>query len=59
MIRLPAVAGRFYPDDPERLRAAVDSFLAGGERASFPMLDTFIRATLPGKFIGAWKSPRA
>jgi hypothetical protein len=29
MIRLPAVAGRFYPDDPERLRAAVDSFLAG------------------------------
>ena len=28
MIRLPAVAGRFYPDDPERLRAAVDSFLA-------------------------------
>src|ERR1700676_2894192 len=31
MIRLPAVAGRFYPDDPERLRAAVDSLLAGGE----------------------------
>src|SRR5271169_4690577 len=32
MIRLPAVAGRFYPDEPERLRAAVDSFLAtGGE----------------------------
>ena len=32
MIRLPAVAGRFYPDDPERLRAAVDSFHAtGGE----------------------------
>jgi AmmeMemoRadiSam system protein B len=31
MIRLPAVAGRFYPDDPGRLRAAVDSFLAGGE----------------------------
>src|ERR1700675_1843430 len=28
MIRLPAVAGRFYPDDPGRLRAAVDSFLA-------------------------------
>jgi AmmeMemoRadiSam system protein B len=27
MIRPPAVAGRFYPDDPERLRAAVDSFL--------------------------------
>lgn len=33
MIRLPAVAGRFYPDDPERLRAVVDSFLAtGGEK---------------------------
>jgi AmmeMemoRadiSam system protein B len=30
MIRLPAVAGRFYPDDPGRLCAAVDSFLAGG-----------------------------
>ena len=28
MIRPPAVAGRFYPDDPERLRAAVDTFLA-------------------------------
>ncbi|HEV7966624.1 MAG TPA: AmmeMemoRadiSam system protein B [Candidatus Acidoferrales bacterium] len=26
MIRLPAVAGRFYPDDRESLRAAVDSF---------------------------------
>ena len=32
MIRLPAVAGRFYPDDPGRLCAAVDTFLArGGE----------------------------
>ncbi len=30
MIRLPAVAGRFYPDDPGRLRAAVDSFLSSG-----------------------------
>jgi AmmeMemoRadiSam system protein B len=30
MIRLPAVAGRFYPDDPQRLRATVDSFLATG-----------------------------
>jgi MEMO1 family protein len=29
MIRLPAVAGRFYPDDPERLRASVDSLLGG------------------------------
>jgi AmmeMemoRadiSam system protein B len=31
MIRPPAVAGRFYPDDPERLGAAVDSLVAGGE----------------------------
>lgn len=31
MIRPPAVAGRFYPDDPGRLRSAVDSFLAGGK----------------------------
>jgi MEMO1 family protein len=30
MIRLPAVAGRFYPDDPVRLRTDVDSFLASG-----------------------------
>src|ERR1700733_10464241 len=30
MIRLPAVAGRFYPDDPDRLCAAVDSFLVSG-----------------------------
>ncbi len=30
MIRLPAVAGRFYPNDPGQLRAAVDSFLEGG-----------------------------
>ncbi len=30
MIRLPAVAGRFYPDDARRLRADVDSFLASG-----------------------------
>jgi hypothetical protein len=30
MIRLPAVAGRFYPDDPGQLRTAVDSFLAAG-----------------------------
>jgi hypothetical protein len=30
MIRLPAVAGRFYPNDPGRLRSAVDSFLENG-----------------------------
>ncbi len=30
MIRPPAVAGRFYPDDPNRLCAEVDSFLEGG-----------------------------
>lgn len=28
MIRLPAVAGRFYPDDPGKLRETLDSFLA-------------------------------
>lgn len=28
MIRPPAVAGRFYPDDPSRLTEKVDSFLA-------------------------------
>jgi hypothetical protein len=32
MIRLPAVAGRFYPDDPARLRSTVDSFLAASVR---------------------------
>lgn len=26
-VRRPAVAGRFYPEDPERLRLAVDAFL--------------------------------
>lgn len=31
MIRSPAVAGRFYPEDPERLRTDVDFFLACGE----------------------------
>jgi MEMO1 family protein len=31
MIRSPAVAGRFYPQDPETLRAAVDSFLGGAD----------------------------
>ncbi len=31
MIRRPAVAGRFYSEDPTTLRAAVDSFLAGGD----------------------------
>jgi AmmeMemoRadiSam system protein B len=30
MIRPPAVAGRFYPDDPRRLSADVDTFLGGG-----------------------------
>jgi hypothetical protein len=32
MIRLPAVAGRFYPDDPARLRSTVDAFLAASVR---------------------------
>jgi len=32
MIRLPAVAGRFYPDDPGRLRASVDSFVGSASK---------------------------
>ena len=32
MIRPPAVAGRFYPDDPARLCANVDSFVASGSK---------------------------
>jgi hypothetical protein len=32
MIRPPAVAGRFYPDDPRRLRSEVDSFLSGSDQ---------------------------
>jgi AmmeMemoRadiSam system protein B len=31
MIRPPAVAGRFYPEDPATLRASVDSFLVAGQ----------------------------
>lgn len=33
-IREPAVAGRFYPDDPEKLKAAVDGFLSDAKPAS-------------------------
>jgi AmmeMemoRadiSam system protein B len=33
MIRPPAVAGRFYPDDPGQLRDALDSFLATETKA--------------------------
>jgi AmmeMemoRadiSam system protein B len=37
MIRLPAVAGRFYSDDPGRLRSDVDAFLAAdGEEKKIP-----------------------
>ena len=32
-VRPPAVAGRFYPDDPVKLRAAVDAFLRDGRPA--------------------------
>jgi len=32
MIRPPAVAGRFYPDDPLRLRSEVNSFLTPGNQ---------------------------
>jgi hypothetical protein len=35
MIRLPAVAGRFYPDNPERLRTSVDSLVAGHTEKKF------------------------
>lgn len=31
MIRPPAVAGRFYPDNPDLLRASVDSLLSGDD----------------------------
>lgn len=33
-VRLPAVAGRFYPGDPERLRADVNEFIAAANVAS-------------------------
>jgi AmmeMemoRadiSam system protein B len=32
-VRLPAVAGRFYPADPEELCQAVDSYASGGSAA--------------------------
>ena len=33
----PTVAGRFYPDDPKRLRASVESYLEQGKKnASIP-----------------------
>jgi hypothetical protein len=32
MIRTPAVAGRFYPDDPSQLGIALDLFLASGNQ---------------------------
>jgi len=32
-VRSPVVAGRFYPDDPVKLRAAVDAFLRDGRPA--------------------------
>jgi MEMO1 family protein len=31
LLRHPAVAGRFYPDDPEELRAEVQAYLAPGD----------------------------
>src|SRR5690348_324082 len=31
IVREPAVAGRFYPANPERLRADIDSYLSSGE----------------------------
>jgi AmmeMemoRadiSam system protein B len=32
MVRLPAVAGRFYPSDPDELAGVVDRFCAGPEK---------------------------
>jgi AmmeMemoRadiSam system protein B len=32
IVREPAVAGRFYPANPERLRADIDSYLASGKK---------------------------
>ncbi len=61
MIRPPAVAGRFYPDDPARLREALDSLLAPSPheketakkfprgRAWFRTPDISIRATVAGE----------
>jgi MEMO1 family protein len=34
MVREPAVAGRFYPANPERLRADIDSYLSSGVSSS-------------------------
>jgi AmmeMemoRadiSam system protein B len=34
VVRLPAVAGQFYPDNPEELRSMVNGFLAKAETAS-------------------------
>ena len=36
-VRQPAVAGRFYPDEPEVLRAEVDSYLDANARAIFAL----------------------
>ena len=37
-IRQPAVAGRFYPANPQRLRAEIDSYLAPGDLADQPKI---------------------
>ena len=35
-VRVPAVAGTFYPADPGRLRAMVEGFLAGAGASERP-----------------------
>ncbi|MFW5741121.1 MAG: AmmeMemoRadiSam system protein B, partial [Myxococcota bacterium] len=36
----PTVAGRFYPDDPARLRTAVETYLAAGTQQPLPFDDS-------------------
>lgn len=36
-VRRPAVAGLFYPDDPDRLRADVERYVAAGGHAAGPL----------------------
>jgi hypothetical protein len=42
MKRIPAVAGMFYPQDPERLRAEVSGFLGAAEVEELPSLKAVI-----------------
>ena len=52
-VRMPAVAGRFYPGNAGKLLHALENFLSvdprryGRSGVSHPMLDTFTREALP------------